>query len=444
MGLVYKLVRTLHIGPNASNLHAAILQGALGSVLVKAGGIGLTFLVSLVLARLLGSSGYGAYAYAISWAMLLSVPAVAGLDVLLVREVAQHRALDKRAVLNEILRWPTRFVLVMSLLFVLAGAAGIWLSQQRFDSVTTASLWTALGVLPLLSLLRLQQGAIQGLGSVVVAQVPQVLLVPALLLILVSSLHLGRSLTAPSAIGAYIFSTALALFWSARWLRVRLTGASGDEFDVKQTRHWLRSTWPLFVVSTAGMLHDQVTVILLGTLADSEVAGIFDVSRKVAVLVSIGLVVIGMPLAPLVAQLHANGENARLRRLVVRSSRAGLLISLPIAVGLMILGRWVLSMFGEAFQAGYIALMILCLGQIVSVSVGAVALVLNMTGHARDAAQGIVLAALLNMVLSILLIPVLGLEGAAVASSVSLASCAILLAVRVYQRLGFRTASTTM
>ena len=110
----------------------------------------------------------------------------------------------------------------------------------------------------------------------------------------------------------------------------------------------------------------------------------------------------------------------------------------------MIFGRWVLSMFGEAFESGHIALTILCLGQIVNVEVGAVALVLNMTGHARDAAQGIVLAALLNIALSVLLIPILGLEGAAIASSISLAGCAILLSIRVHQRLGFRAASSVL
>ena len=386
MDLVGKLVRLLHIDLNASNVRAVILHGALGTVFVKAGGLGLAFLVSVVLARLLGSSGYGAYAYAVSWAMLLSVPAVVGFDILLVREVARHSASGKGGTSIGLLRWSTRFVVVMSMLFVLAGVAGILLSQQRFDTLTTATLWIALGILPLLALLRLQQGAIQGLGSVVVAQVPQALLVPGLFLILVGLLYLGRSLTAPTAIGAYILATALALLWSTRWLRAHLAGDSSEDFNGKHTSHWLRSAWPLFVVSTAGMLHDQVTVILLGTLANSETAGIFDVARKVAALVSIGLVVIGMPLAPLVAHLHASGENARLRHVLVRSSRAGLLISLPIAGGLMIFGRWVLSMFGEAFESGHIALTILCLGQIVNVEVGAVALVLNMTGHARDAA----------------------------------------------------------
>ena len=129
MDLVGKLVRLLHIDLNASNVRAVILHGALGTVFVKAGGLGLAFLVSVVLARLLGSSGYGAYAYAVSWAMLLSVPAVVGFDILLVREVARHSASGKGGTSIGLLRWSTRFVVVMSMLFVLAGVAGILLRR---------------------------------------------------------------------------------------------------------------------------------------------------------------------------------------------------------------------------------------------------------------------------------------------------------------------------
>ena len=46
MDLVGKLVRLLHIDLNASNVRAVILHGALGTVFVKAGGLGLAFLLS--------------------------------------------------------------------------------------------------------------------------------------------------------------------------------------------------------------------------------------------------------------------------------------------------------------------------------------------------------------------------------------------------------------
>jgi O-antigen/teichoic acid export membrane protein len=67
---------------------------------------------------------------------------------------------------------------------------------------------------------------------------------------------------------------------------------------------------------------------------------------------------------------------------------------------------------------------------------GLAALVLNMTGHERDTAKGIAVSALLNVTLNALLIPLWGIEGAALASTLSMVVWNSLLVVLVHRRLG--------
>jgi O-antigen/teichoic acid export membrane protein len=70
---------------------------------------------------------------------------------------------------------------------------------------------------------------------------------------------------------------------------------------------------------------------------------------------------------------------------------------------------------------------------------GSASLLLVMTGHERDAAVGLGIGALLNIVLSLILIPQWGLEGAAVATTISMVAWNLLLVAFVFKRLQIHT-----
>ena len=360
------------------------------------------------------------------------------MDALLTREVARYQTQGDQPASGRVLWWSIRVALSSSGVVVLLAASCIYFFQQRIEPATEAALWTALSILPVWVLLRLQQGAILGLGRVVSALAPQLLLHPALLLALAGVLFLSGPLNAPLTVGVYAIAAALALLRGGRVLRTLLRVRKNYTIQAEHVQMWWRGIWPLFVAATAGMLNDLIAVILLGILANTESAGVFDVARKMAILVSFGLAAISMPLAPTVAKLHASGNHSQLQRVIVRSARASFLTALPVAIGLIAVGQWGLSLFGRAFQSGFVALIILCLGQLVNAYTGSVAVVLNMTGHSRDVAHGVLAAAILNTLLSILLIPRWGLEGAAVATVVGIIVFNVLLTMRVHQRLGIR------
>ena len=113
-----------------------------------------------------------------------------------------------------------------------------------------------------------------------------------------------------------------------------------------------------------------------------------------------------------------------------------MLFSLPVAAGLLVFGQRFLLIFGAEFTTGRAALSILSAGQLINVAMGAVGLLLVMTGHERDAAKGIGIGALLNIILNALMIPRWGLEGAAIANAGSIIAWNVLLALWVYRRLG--------
>jgi len=75
----------------------------------------------------------------------------------------------------------------------------------------------------------------------------------------------------------------------------------------------------------------------------------------------------------------------------------------------------------------------------VNSAAGSVGMLLNMTRYERDTAKGLAVSAILNVVLNLLLIPLLGIIGAAIATAVSLITWKVLLWWVVRWRLGINS-----
>jgi len=434
-----ELVQILLGKGRQDTLRVHLIRGASGTFALKIASTGLVLITSLFLARILWVKGYGAYIYAISWINLLSVLAVMGLPTLLIREVARYKTQKDWSLLRGILRWSDQVVLIVSLGLIFLAAGIVWLLGEHLEPQMAISLWIAMLILPFLAFVSLRQGAVQGLGYVIATQLPQMLILPILFLILVGGLHFAFDLNASSAVGMRALAAMIAFLVGAGLLKKYAPSSVKEALPDYHTRKWLRSMLPLLFVSTAGTINDHISIIMVGSMLGSEATGIFDVARRGAMLVSFILMAVNMPLAPTVARLYARGEKEYLQRVVTKSARVALFGSLPIALGLIIFGRWVLLIFGREFMGGSAVLVILCLGQLVNAGMGSVGLLLNMTGHERDTARASGIAATVNVILNAILIPKWNLEGAAIATSSSMILWNVLLAIRVYRRLGINS-----
>ena len=61
-------------------MHRMVMHGAALSVGIRVAGVGLSYAANVLLARLLGVRGYGEYVIALSWALVLTLPAKGGFD----------------------------------------------------------------------------------------------------------------------------------------------------------------------------------------------------------------------------------------------------------------------------------------------------------------------------------------------------------------------------
>jgi O-antigen/teichoic acid export membrane protein len=117
------------------------------------------------------------------------------------------------------------------------------------------------------------------------------------------------------------------------------------------------------------------------------------------------------------------------------------LIALPIVILVCAFPSFIMSAFGKGFtdQAGIWILCILSIGQFINVITGSVQYLLMMSGHERDIRNITIINGIFALLLAIILTPFYGAVGAAVATSVAVASQNLMAVGMVKKRLGFNT-----
>ncbi len=422
-------------------MKGSIARGASGTFGLKIVSTGLSFIIGLLLARLLGTTGYGAYAYAMTWVGLLAVPGALGLDRLLVREVAIYETKSEWCLMKGLLRWANQMVLIVSAgLALLAALIGcVFVSHQ--DSLMLVSFWVALVSLPLITLIRVRQAVLRGFNRAIAGQLPEMLIQPILFICFIGAAYVffGRGLTAPWILGINIVATGIAFIVGAMVLLKTLPTPIRETCPSYKIREWIQSALPLMLLTGIQIINARIDIIMLGAIKGPKEAGIYSVANRGAEFITFILLAVNTSLAPTVASLYAAGNMKKLQDVVTKSTRIILVFSLPTSLVLIIFGHWFLLLFGEAFTQGRTTLAILSVGQLANASMGSVGLLLVMTRHERNAAIGMGISAVLNIIMNAMLIPKWSMTGAATAAASSMIIWNILLAVLVYKTIGIHS-----
>jgi O-antigen/teichoic acid export membrane protein len=416
-----------------------VVMGAAGVLASRAAFNGLSFVLNIILARMLGVSALGIYTYALAWMFLLMVPTMLGMDQLVVREIAASAARAEWSRVRGVLRKSNQLVLSASVLVVLVAGIVSAAAAHHLDAQIRVTFLVALVLLPLITLTRVRQCAMQGLHRVALGTLPEMVIQPALLILFLGFTYsLGRvHLTAAQAMALTVLASIIAFSIGTRLLVNIIPKAPGDTPLTEPTWNWRQSALPLMFVASSGALYAQADTLMLGSIKGTKAVGIYGIADRGSDLITVLMLVVSTALAPHVAKLYASGAIQEIERVVIKFARATLLFSLPVALAFISFGFWYLSLlYGAAFTAGTRALTILSIGKLLSVMMGLPGMILIMTGYERDAARAIGFSAIITILLNLLLIPRWGLEGTAVATASTTVLWNILMAVLLYKRLG--------
>lgn len=405
-------------------------------LLLQCGGLGLAYLLHLLLVRFLGVDEYGRLSIVFSLTGVLGVLSSFGLPTASMRFVSEYRHSDAADKLRGLylggasLSVGTAFFLgslcLVSLEFtnLLAGRVPIWelgLGLLLFLPLSNFSAWEfhwarAHQKVVVPGILQHLAGPIVLILGIVAFKEQDWTLNAAVVLLLMTCINLSETF--------FLKRDAKNLPY---WL---------SDFRPKfEWGYWFKIGSPMMLTGFFMVVMAQVDVLLLGWLCGAYEAGIYAVDFKIAGLVSLVITAINTLAAPMYAELYAGGEIAVCQSLARQLSLPIFFPSLVLAIGLVIFGENVLGFFGSDFVNSYPVLLILILGHLMNAATGSVGQLCDLTGLQRPAMVIRGFCACLNLGLSFWFIRLWGLAGAAGSTAFCLAlwNLMLYLLVRSYR-----------
>lgn len=415
----------------------AVLQGAAQVFAVRVLGAGLTYASMVLLARWLGAYEFGIYAYVLVLVMLLGLAFSFGFSSSGLRFVSSYLARNKLRRLSGFLRQTFTMVPLLSVFASLTLAIFIFVFRDAIGPVYFRPMLAGLLSVPIWTLLNQLEATARAFGWVHVAYVPGYVLRPLLLVACVGvPMLFGLKVDAVSAVWAMLGACAFVALTQGVivWRRARSRLASVE--PVSHARRWFAVSLGFLVIDGFRMLLDNVDVLLIGRLLDPQsVAVYFAVIRTAGLVAFVSFSVIALAV-PKFAQIHSTGTRQELQKFVSDVAQLMFWPSFAAAVALALLGPFLLSLFGPGFVAGYPTMLVVLAGLVLRAATLPVEYLLNMTGHHRDTMRVYAVAAAANVILNLVLIPPLGIVGAAIATYAAMLGGNVWLHQLVRNRLG--------
>ena len=196
---------------------------------------------------------------------------------------------------------------------------------------------------------------------------------------------------------------------------------------------------PLGVNMMTSMGIAWTDLFLLGLLTDASTAGVYRGCMQIVLVFDLGANACAAALAPVFTVLIAERRHGPLQEIYTSAVRLEMLMSLPLLLVIMVNAADLLRVLGPTFAIGAPALLILACGQFAKVTLSPATVALIIGGRQKLDAVNVAIAAIANVMLNLILIPFLGLAGAALATATSLIGLAIVRCLQVRRVFGLRT-----
>jgi O-antigen/teichoic acid export membrane protein len=418
-----------------------ILTGSSWTLIFKILGLGVGFLLTITASRLFGAQGWGVFSLSLSVITFAAILSRLGLDTALIKLVAEHNAREKGlsgflGVMLKILAVVgPNTVLISILVYLFSYHIADYIFQKPY--LTRVFQNASLAILPM-SLTSIFTQSLRGIRKI--KEYTFIDLVGRYLFTLIILPGIWIFYRGNSAVmTAYIISMYICTFLSM-FLLIKYARFSPAAPQASISYSFIFSlAIPLLMANSIQFIKSSVDTLMLGVYMTEDYVGVYNVAFPLASLVVLPLFAADSISAPKFAEFYSTGDSAALKRTFQQTSKLIFLTSLPILIVILLMPGLLLGMVGPDFEAGALALSILALGQFVNAISGPVGYYLLMTGDQLFFQNITLFYAFLGIFLNMLLIPNLGLTGAAISTFIGIVAWNLSCVIRVKKKWGFWT-----
>lgn len=384
--------------------------------------------LGIVLTRLIGTEEFGRYVSYIAGAGLVATVASIGLPTLMARELAVARGTGCFKAIVPILK--AMFGLHVLMIAVILGAIIV-----GADIVLIAAVYVFATVF-----LNIALNVFVGFERVITSQwvsgVVRPLFVVGGFFLLAWSGHLtAQTSVLVQAMTALLAAGAFYLLWPMPSLRTVARQFSGP-VSVAAYMTTLRSGLSFAFSQALIMAMTQVDILILTFLRSPDEVAWYFAAARAAIIVSFFYASMRKIAEPRIVRMYATGERDTVQDLISQIVLLSIAMTLTAVVVALILARPYLSFYGPDFLAAFPAMAILLTGALIAASTGPGEQLLRASkaDHSILVFAGVAVGT--GTALGFVLVPFLGINGAAIATAVQLVIFAALQSREARHRTG--------
>jgi O-antigen/teichoic acid export membrane protein len=417
--------------------HAAAQRFAGGAFLIRVASAGIIYVSQVLLARWMGRFEFGIYVYAWTWVGFLGMLSPLGVAYSAQRFIPEYRTRGDLDGLRGFLSGSRWLCLGLGIATGTAVAGVVLVLGNRISAYYMVPFLLVSLTLPIFTLSSLQDSTARAFNWIDLALVPGYIAHPLTVIVVTGGFWLaGSTVSAVTTL-----ATACAAFWVVVVVQMvlldrRLHGAVTTGARRYEPRYWLETALPLFVVDSFFILLTYVDTLVLQAFVGPADIAVYYAATKTLALVNFIYFAVSAACAHRFSEYHVAGERDKLAAFLAEAIRWTFWPSLALAAVMLALGKPILMLFGPGFADGYHLIAIMSVGLVARSAVGPAERLLNMIGQQKICAAIYACAFAVNLVLCLVLIPHLGLTGAAIATSTAVLVESALLFVVTKRRLG--------
>jgi O-antigen/teichoic acid export membrane protein len=406
--------------------------------LVRLGSALLALVSQVLLARWMGSFEFGIYIYVWTWVLMIGALSDVGLSSAARRFIPEYTELKSFDRLRGFLTGSRWLAFAIATGIGAAGALGVTVLKPWLNNFAIIPLYLACVTIPIYGLVQVQAGIAQSYDWPNLALMPFYIWRQLAITMLMGLIWLIGAPT--DAVTAMI--VAVAVTWAVTLgqlalLNRRLAAKVPSGRKVFEPRIWFATSLPIFVVEGSYLLLTYVDIIALEHFRSPHDVAVYYAGARLLAIVAFVYFAIAGATTHKFTEYHVAGDRQRLAAFFGETIRWTFWPSVLACALILAFGRPLLSLFGAGFEAGYDVMFILAVGMLARAAVGPAERLLNMLGERKQCVLVYATAFAINLTLCVILIPRIGIEGAAFATSIALVVESMMFYIVAKRRLGF-------
>ena len=395
------------------------------------------YIMAFLLTKRGGAEAVGIYELSFTCIMLLSVVSRFGLDGAIVRYIGVFGAKNQEGSVKWLYRKSMLFAMTFAVIlglgvyFLAPVLSSVFGDEPGDESLIQPFRWAAVAIV-FFTLLNMNGETLRGYkkmlaysffqqGSVIFLAVAVLFFLP------------GNELAGLRGVQAFLAASVVLFLFSQFNVVRKFKEVAPYKAPDEPFKNVVRVAWPIFLSSSIFMVISWTDTLMIGYFLNKADVGIYRIAFKISTVITFTQFAVNGIAAPMIAEHYHNNDLKGLRTLIHKIGLFNFLLSVPIFVIILVAPTFLLGLFGQEYVDGKSILLTLSFGQVVFALSGPVMYILTMTKHEKMALYIMYVTAGINLIGNLILIPLLGLQGAAIATALTTFLWNILAVIAVYR-----------